>query len=112
VLAELRDYATRWRTIGVESWASSDYALDEQGRVPFEQRFHASGASQLAFAADEDLPALTCELAERVCRRCAEVETGRQLSVRKLVFVGVVASASSGRDERSWEEFELARCAA
>jgi hypothetical protein len=112
VAGELRDFATRWRTAGVEGWASTSYALDERGQVRPHDADRADGSSLLAYCADTYLPALALELEGRLCPICAEAEAARLGLLTKLIFLALVSAARSESMERPWEEFELARCAA
>ena len=100
VAEELRDYPARWRAAVYQHVTAPVDPLELEER---ERR-------QVGHAIDEDLAALALELTGKLCRWCAEEQALRFLSLRKLVFVGLLGSfRASGRDERAEEEFELNR---
>lgn len=113
IAQELREFPAFWRSIGVESWSESKYAIDLNGEPAFGDYQHADGSSQLAFTADVGLPALALELEGTFCRWCAVAVAERTAHRTKLVFVALLASLMpSGRDERAEEEFQLQAVAA
>lgn len=111
IAAELREFPAFWRCIGVEGWAAHGRVLAD--RPYLEDLAEATGASQLAFVADDGLPALALELEGKCCRWCALDVARERVGQQLLVYVGVLASfVSSGRDERAEEEFQLQAVAA
>lgn len=65
----------------------------------------------LIWRADKEQLAFALEL-RGMCAQCAERGAERILALRPFVLIAVMVALHSGRDERSWEDFELERVAA
>lgn len=89
------------------------YAEKYPDTAPSPSEVRAGADRYAAYASDIDLPALAFELEGGLCQWCAHREAQAFTATQRLVFEALLAEfRTSGRDERPWEEFELARCAA
>lgn len=111
IAAELRTWAPERRAEHFRH--EEEYAARYPGTAPSLREVGDLADRYVAYCAEVHLLRAASELDAGLCWSCAYDAAHRSLHLRRLVFEGLLAGfATSGRDERAEEEFELARCAA